>query len=41
MSTKGTISAFIENHFKHFNSAALVDAAKGYEKHLNENKKML
>ncbi len=28
-------------HFKHFNAAALVDAAKGYEKHLAEGKKML
>ena len=35
------ISSFIENHFLHFNSAALVDAAKGYVKHLQENKKML
>jgi len=35
------ISDFIEKHFLHFNSAALVDAAKGYKKHLNENKKML
>ena len=28
-------------HFKHFNAAALVDAARGYEKHLSEDKKML
>jgi deoxyhypusine synthase len=35
------ISDFIENHFLHFNSAALVDAAKGYKKHLSEDKKML
>ncbi len=28
-------------HFKHFNAAALVDAAKGYEEHLAEDKKML
>jgi len=35
------ISDFIENHFLHFNSAALVDAAKGYKKHLQEDKKML
>ncbi len=28
-------------HYKHFNAAALVDAAKGYEKHLAEGKKML
>ncbi|MTI20477.1 deoxyhypusine synthase [Fulvivirga sp. RKSG066] len=36
-----SISEFIENHFLHFNSAALVDAAKGYKKHLSEDKKML
>ncbi len=28
-------------HFRHFNAAALVDAARGYEKHLSEGKKML
>jgi len=28
-------------HFRHFNAAALVDAARGYEKHLSEDKKML
>lgn len=28
-------------HYKHFNAAALVDAAKGYEKHLAEGKKMM
>ncbi|XOV91335.1 MAG: deoxyhypusine synthase family protein [Bacteroidota bacterium] len=40
MSTK-PISNFIEKHFLHFNAAALVDAAKGYVKHLEEGKKML
>lgn len=35
------ISEFIENHYKHFNAAALVDAAKGYNQHLAEDKKML
>ena len=35
------ISEFIKNHYKHFNAAALVDAAKGYVKHLSEGKKML
>lgn len=39
--TKGAISAFIENHFLHFNAAALVDAAKGYEAQLNNGSKML
>lgn len=36
-----SIKDFVNEHFKHFNSASLVDAAKGYEKHLNEGKKML
>ncbi len=36
-----SISQFLETHFKHFNAAALVDAAKGYRQHLAENKKML
>lgn len=35
------IKDFVHEHFKHFNSAALVDAASGYEKHLKEGKKML
>jgi len=29
--SKGPISQFIEKYYLHFNSAALVDAAKGYE----------
>ena len=32
---------FIEKHYLHFNSAALVDAAKGYEEHLLDNGKMM
>ena len=32
---------FIEKHYKHFNAAALVDAAKGYETHLTEGGKMM
>jgi deoxyhypusine synthase len=35
------ISAFIEKNYLHFNAAALVDAAKGYKKHIAEGKKML
>lgn len=38
---KGPVSQFIEHHYRHFNSAALVDAAKGYETHLLEGGKML
>jgi len=35
------ISEFIENNFRHFNAAALVDAAKGYVRHLDEGGKMM
>lgn len=41
MKTRGPISQFIEQNFLHFNSAALIDAAKGYETHLDEGGKML
>lgn len=36
-----TIKNFIEKNYLHFNAAALVDAAKGYETHLKDGKKML
>jgi deoxyhypusine synthase len=39
--SKGPISQFIEKHYLHFNAAALVDAAKGYETHLLDNGKMM
>ncbi len=39
--SKGPVSQFIEKHYLHFNSAALVDAAKGYEAHLLDNGKMM
>ncbi|WP_084442752.1 deoxyhypusine synthase family protein [Termitidicoccus mucosus] len=38
---KGPISKFIAHHYRHFNAAALVDAAKGYEAHLGKGGKML
>src|ERR1700709_1053661 len=38
---RGPVSEFIEHHYRHFNAAALVDAAKGYETHLLEGGKML
>jgi deoxyhypusine synthase len=41
MENKGPVGNFIVEHYKHFNAAALIDAAKGYEKHLEEGKKML
>ena len=39
--SKGPITEFIEKHFKHFNAAALVDAAKGYQEQLDKGNKML
>ena len=39
--SKGPVSQFIEKHYLHFNSAALVDAAKGYEEHLLDKGKMM
>ena len=39
--SKGAISNFIEKYYLHFNSAALVDAAKGYEKQLQDGSKMM
>lgn len=35
----GTITQFIEHHYRHFNAAALVDAAKGYKLHLEKGGK--
>ncbi len=37
----GNISKFIEKHFKHFNAAALIDAAKGYKEHLKSGGYMM
>ena len=39
--SKGPVSQFIEHNYRHFNAASLMDAAKGYEAHLNEGGKML
>jgi deoxyhypusine synthase len=38
---KGPISQFMAHHYRHFNAASLVDAAKGYETHLTEGGKMM
>jgi deoxyhypusine synthase len=38
---RGPISNFIEQNYLHFNAAALMDAAKGYELHLAEGGKMM
>jgi deoxyhypusine synthase len=41
MKNKGPISQFIVEHYKHFNSAALVDAAKAYEHQLEIGNKLM
>jgi deoxyhypusine synthase len=38
---KGPISQFLAHHYRHFNAAALIDSAKGYEAHLKVGGKML
>lgn len=38
---KGQVSQFIVEHYKHFNAAALVDAAKGYEAQIEAGNKMM
>jgi deoxyhypusine synthase len=38
---RGAVSRFIEHHYRHFNAAALVDAAKAYDAHLGRGGKML
>ncbi len=35
------VREFITHHYRHFNSAALVDAARAYEAHLEKGGKML
>jgi deoxyhypusine synthase len=40
-SKKGPVSQFIKHHYRHFNAAALVDAAEGYEKHIDTGGKMM
>jgi len=37
----GTISEFIHHHYRHFNAAALVDAADAYVRHLDQGGQML
>jgi deoxyhypusine synthase len=37
----GPITRFITHHYRHFNAAALVDAAKGYRAHLDQGGKMM
>lgn len=37
----GQITEFIRHHYRHFNAAALIDAAEGYERHLTGGGKMM
>jgi deoxyhypusine synthase len=41
MESKGNISRFIEEHFRHFNAAALVDASKAYIEQLEKGNRMM
>jgi len=41
MSEKGPVSKFITHHYRHFNAATVVDAAKAYEDQLNSGAKMM
>ncbi len=36
-----TISSFIETHYRHFNAAALLDAARAYREHIASGQKMM
>jgi deoxyhypusine synthase len=40
MMKTGPISAFMKHHFRHFNSATVVDAAEAYVSHVNQGGKM-
>ncbi len=35
------ITAFLTHHYRHFNAAALIDAAQGWRNHLDEGGKMM
>ena len=37
----GPVSAFVDRHFRHFNAAALTDAANGYGRHIDAGGRML
>jgi deoxyhypusine synthase len=40
-SSNAPVTAFVREHFRHFNAAALIDAADAYRKHLDGGGKML
>src|SRR5436305_9593547 len=37
----GQITEFIKHHYRHFNAAALIDAAEAYKRHLESGGKMM
>lgn len=39
--TPGPVGAYIKHHFRHFNAAAMMDAAEGYRAHLESGGKMM
>ncbi len=41
MKTKGVISKFLEENYKHFNAATLIDASKSYVNHIDQGGKMM
>ncbi|MEY4857513.1 MAG: hypothetical protein RLZZ97_2343 [Gemmatimonadota bacterium] len=40
-STSAPVTAFLRHHYRHFNAAALIDAADGYVRHLDAGNKMM
>ena len=40
MKNAAQVAEFVRHHFRHFNAAALIDAADGYIKHLEDNGRM-
>ncbi|MGH7058209.1 MAG: deoxyhypusine synthase family protein, partial [Acetobacteraceae bacterium] len=41
MKNAEAVAEFVRHHYRHFNAAALVDAAEGYRKHLTAGGKMM
>lgn len=41
LSASAPVSAFLRHHYRHFNSAALIDAADAYVRHLDQGGKMM
>src|SRR5690349_23272573 len=39
--SSGPVTAFLRQNYRHFNAAALIDAADGYVRHLDEGGKMM